>query len=64
MDVLAGMNFFTTVEVLTCGLVTYRVLFFIHLESRRVSIAGMTDHPEACWIARRLATRHLKGWDI
>jgi hypothetical protein len=35
MDVLAGIDFFT-VEVLTWrGLVTYYVLFFIHLESRR-----------------------------
>jgi hypothetical protein len=50
IDVLAGTNFFT-IEVLTWrGLVTYYVLFFIHLESRRVSIAGMTDHPEACWM--------------
>ena len=39
------------VEVLTWrGLVTYYVLFFIHLDSRRVSIAGITDHPEACWM--------------
>jgi hypothetical protein len=38
--VLAGIDFFT-VEVLTWrGLVTYYVLFFIHLESRRVSVAG------------------------
>ena len=50
MDVLAGTDFFT-VEVLTWrGLVTYYVLFFIHLESRRVSIAGIIDHPEACWM--------------
>jgi len=40
MAVLAGIDFFT-VEVLTWrGLVTYYVLFFIHLESRRVSLAG------------------------
>jgi len=32
------------------GLVTYYVLFFIHLESRRVSIAGITDRPDACWM--------------
>src|SRR5215467_6273429 len=50
MDVLAGTDFFT-VEVLTWrGLVTYYVLFFIHLDSRRVSIAGITDHPDACWM--------------
>ncbi|MCP4083084.1 MAG: helix-turn-helix domain-containing protein [Planctomycetaceae bacterium] len=45
MDVLAGTDFFT-VEVLTLrGLVTYYVLFFIHLESRRVEVAGITPHP-------------------
>lgn len=45
MDVLAGADFFS-VEVLTWrGLVTYYILFFIHLESRRVSIAGITEHP-------------------
>jgi hypothetical protein len=40
MNVLAGCDFFT-VDVLTWrGLVTYYVLFFLHLESRRVSVAG------------------------
>jgi putative transposase len=28
------------------GLVTYYVLFFIHLESHRVDIAGVTVHPD------------------
>ena len=45
MDVLVGTDFFT-VEVLTLrGLVTYYVLFFIHLESRRVEVSGITPHP-------------------
>jgi hypothetical protein len=36
VDLLAGTDFFTA-EVLTLrGLVTYYVLFFIHLESRRI----------------------------
>jgi hypothetical protein len=40
MDILAGTDFFT-VEVLTWrGLVTFYVLFFIHLDSQRVSIGG------------------------
>src|SRR3954471_22678404 len=43
---LAGTDFFTA-EVLTLrGLVTYYVLFFIHLKSRRVDIAGLTIHPD------------------
>jgi hypothetical protein len=50
LAVLAGIDFFTA-EVLTCrGLVTYYVLFFIHLESRRVDIAGMTVHPNEAWM--------------
>ena len=37
-----------TAEVWNCrGLITYYVLFFIHLESRQVHIAGMTPHPAA-----------------
>jgi hypothetical protein len=48
--VLAGTDFFT-VEVLTLrGLVTYYVLFFIHLESRKVEIAGITTHPTEQWM--------------
>src|SRR5512132_286223 len=59
MAVLAGTDFFT-VEVLTwCGLVTYYVLFFLHLETRRVTLAGITRHPTEAWmaqIARNLVT--------
>src|SRR5262245_47121311 len=50
MDVLAGTDFFT-VEVLTWrGLVSYYVLFFLHLETRRVTLAGMTRHPTEEWM--------------
>ena len=45
MAVLAGVDFFT-VEVLTWhGLKTYYVLFFLHLETRRVTLAGIPQHP-------------------
>jgi putative transposase len=50
MAVLGGVDFFT-VEVLTWrGLATYYVLFFLHLESRRVSLAGITRHPTEEWM--------------
>jgi hypothetical protein len=50
MEVLVGTDFFT-VEVLTLkGLVTYYVLFFIHLESRRICLAGVTRHPDQEWM--------------
>src|SRR5262245_44009680 len=45
MDVLVATDFFTA-EVWTLGgLVTYYVLFFIHLGSRKVHVAGVTPHP-------------------
>ena len=51
MEVLAGTDFFT-VEVLTWrGLVTYYVLFFIEIGSRRVWVGGITSHPDSAWMA-------------
>ena len=50
MAVLAGIDFFT-VEVLTWrGLATYYVLFFLHLETRRVTVGGITRHPTETWM--------------
>jgi hypothetical protein len=50
MSVLAGADFFT-VEILKWrGLVTYYVLFFIHLETRQITIAGITRHPDGEWM--------------
>ena len=52
MAVLAGTDFFT-VEVLTWrGLVTYYVLFFLHLDTRRVTLAGITRHPTETWMTQ------------
>ena len=52
MAVLSGTDFFT-VEVLTWrGLVTYYVLFFLHLESRRITLGGITRHPTEAWITQ------------
>jgi transposase InsO family protein len=61
-DVLVGTDFFT-VEVLTLkGLVTYYVLFFIHLESRRVSLAGMTPHPDQEWMEQQARNATMEEW--
>jgi putative transposase len=52
MSVLAGIDFFT-VEVLTWrGLVTYYVLFFLHLETRPVTLAGITPHRNEEWMVQ------------
>src|SRR6266853_5149600 len=49
LGVLVATDFFTA-EVWTLGgLVTYYVLFFLHLSSRRVHIAGVTPHPNEAW---------------
>jgi putative transposase len=52
MDVLVATDFFTTEVWTWCGLVTYDVLFFLHVGSRRVHIAGMTPHPNASWMTQ------------
>jgi putative transposase len=61
LALLAGTDFFTA-EVLTLrGLVTYYVLFFIHLESRRVDIAGITVHPNKAWMKQIAPQRDHGG---
>jgi len=62
MSVLAGTDFFT-VEILTLrGLVTYYVLFFIHLDSRKVEIAGMTPHPNEAWMKQIARNVTMNEW--
>ena len=62
MAVLAGTDFFS-MEVLTLrGLVTYYVLFFIHLESRKVEIAGITQHPNERWMKQIARNVTMDEW--
>ena len=61
MDVLVGTDFFT-VDVLLKGLVTYYVLFFIHLETRRVCVAGLTPYPDQQWMEQQARNETMKGW--
>jgi len=49
-DVLWATDFFTT-EVWTCtGLTTFYVLFFLHLKTRSISLAGITPFPNEAWL--------------
>jgi hypothetical protein len=62
LAVLAGIDFFT-VEVLTWrGLVTYYVLFFIHLESRRISLARITRYPDQAWMQQMARNATGEAW--
>jgi putative transposase len=64
LDVLVATDF-CTAEVWTLGgLVTYYVLFFIHVESRKVPIAGMTPHPTAAWMMPIARNITLEEWGI
>ena len=62
MEVLVATDFFTA-EVWTLGgLVTYYVLFFIHLGSRQVSVAGVTPHPTAPWMMQIARNVTMEEW--
>jgi putative transposase len=62
MDVLVATDFFTA-EVWTLGgLVTYYVLFFIHLGSRKVHIAGVTLHPNEAWMVQIARNVTMEEW--
>ena len=64
LALLAGTDFFTA-EVLTLrGLVTYYVLFFIYLDSRRVAIAGITVHPDEAWMKQMARNVTMEGCGI
>ena len=52
MDVLAATDFLTVEVWSRLGLVTYYVLFFIHLSTRTVHIGGITPNPDKRWIAQ------------
>jgi putative transposase len=52
-DTLWACDFFTKNVVTAGGIVTYYVLFFMHVNSRRVHVAGMTPSPNGDWMAQQ-----------
>jgi putative transposase len=62
LDVLVATDFFTA-EVWTLGgLITYYVLFFIHLGSRQVHVAGLTPHPHEAWMVQMARNITMEQW--
>jgi transposase InsO family protein len=62
MDVLVATDFFTA-EVWTLGgLVTYYVLFFLHLGTRKVHVAGVTPHPDTAWMVQVARNITMEEW--
>jgi putative transposase len=62
MDVLVATDFFTA-EVWTLGgLVTYYILFFLHLGSREIHVAGITPHPNEAWMVQVARNVTMEEW--
>src|SRR5712691_9426201 len=62
MEVLVATDFFTAEVWTTAGLVTYYVLFFLHLASRKVHVAGMTPHPDERWMVQVARNVTMVDW--
>jgi putative transposase len=62
MDVLVATDFFTAEVWMLGGLVTYYVLFFIHLASRQVHVADMTPHPNERWMVQVARNVTMADW--
>jgi putative transposase len=53
LEVTWATDFFTEEVWTMSGLLSFYVLFFLHLGSRRVWIAGATPRPHAAWMAQQ-----------
>jgi transposase InsO family protein len=62
MDVLVATDFFTTEVWTVYGLVTYYVLFFIHLATRKVHVAGLTPYPDQRWMVQIARNVTMVEW--
>lgn len=62
MDVLVATDFFTTEVWTWCGLVTHYILFFLHVGSRRIHIAGITPHPNESWMKQVARNETMEEW--
>lgn len=52
-DTLWACDFFSKKVMTAFGVVEFFVLFFVHVGSRRVHIAGMSTNPDAAWSAQQ-----------
>ena len=64
MDVLVATDFLTAEVWTTAGLITYYVLFFIHLASRKVHVAGVTPHPDERWMVQIARNVTMEQWGL
>jgi len=62
MNVLVACDFLTTEVIKPGGLITYYILFFIHLESRKIYVAGATPHPDEQWMKQIARNITMEDW--
>jgi len=64
LDMLVATDFFTA-EIWTLGrLVTYYVLFFIHLGSRKIHVAGVTPYLNQAWMVQVARNVTMEEWGV
>ena len=61
-DVLTAADFFTAEVLTSVGLVTYYVLFFMHIYTSRVHVAGITPYPHEAWMKQVVRNITMSGW--
>jgi len=61
-DVIVACDFFTAEVITPVGLITYYVLFFIHIGSRKLYIAGITPHPNENWMKQIARNITMADW--
>lgn len=59
---IVATDFFTTEVLTSVGLITYYILFFIHIGSRKVYLAGITDHPNEAWMRQIAINETMEDW--
>src|SRR5262245_1525016 len=64
LALLGASDFFTAGGLTVRGLGTYYVLFFIHLDSRRGDIAGITIHPDEPWMKQIARNATMEGCGV
>lgn len=62
IDVLVATDFFTTEVWTWWRLVTYYISFFVHLDSRKVYVAGVTPHPNEQWMMQMARNVTMEAW--
>jgi hypothetical protein len=60
--VISACDFFTAEVFTKAGLVTFYVLFFLRIGSRRVHFAGVTPHPNERWMKQIARNLTMDGW--